>query len=288
MAAFVAPTAADTVMDHNIAGAHSVGGAAGSTTHLQTMISRAQGVGGWAGVLSLNEACGNQMLYFISAAQNAGNTYSTGSYVSGANPAGCTLGFGNLIMAKTSGYTPTAVPWTYAYDSANITGPGMERKGGVCVSGGLGSPKYYACSTHLWPNVVFSPTVSRVGYKQQEWKQLAFNMAVWKTSAAKKPVVAGDFYLTRGEMVGMAIIDTPNWPNLFNESGACAVPNNNDATHIGSGRIDNVWFDRSFPCANNGAPFDFNSSWFCMFDANWYESCNASDHRGINSFNQLY
>lgn len=269
------PAGADTISDMNIAGVHNPGdNMQGNEWKVYPIIRRGQ-VAGFPAVMTLNEACSNQVSRgWIELSNNTGGTFSPGFYE--ATTSGSCPGdhkFGNAAFAQFSGYTPqtpTAAPYAQT--------AGGEQKGWVCVQGGISRPKYYACSTHFFPRNYDPAGEPGVQFKWAQWINL-LNDRRWY-APDHKVYGGGDFYVTFADMAAWS----PTFLQSYKEVSRC-VSGTNEPKSLWpfTRRVDHIFFSNNSGCTSDGNYWELSGAPNCYTSLAAYEhwNCNRSDHRMV-------
>jgi hypothetical protein len=268
-AAFVNPAAAGVPsIQQNISGNVLNGG---SSTALNPLTSYLNSNGS-VGAISLNEVCSVQGFGLAVFLANKGWSYHADTFtqVRTSNICGSAtpVDYGAWVFTAASGYTKSTIK--AAYPAAHQWSPTGEVRGYVCNAGGLGTPKFYFCSTHLQPDI------NGAGTQWKQWQAADYYSAVssirsygWKVS------FAGDMYLRWADWATLI----PNFFASNREAGRCLTPFEELWTkHYSTGnrRIDHVFGPISTACNSNGSVVPSGVATVPTPNYN-------SDHRGVLS-----
>jgi len=295
--------AADTTVQLNIAGNHTVTGAnspplpgssnpfwsgpstlpAGDAHHLRLLYDRLASAQPEA--VSLNEVCISQavnIIYFLEwVAPNQYHSHFNNAFPGGGAPPACNYaaggatwtGFGNLIITR-SNYEPWVAGGTLF--GAPVTGPG-EIKTWACVDGGTPSARFTACTSHFWPKNISS------GYACSAMSWTRDNLMNPFFSRHSNLAMLGDFYLTRAPNPTPGVDGTINGctpPGLLSwwKSNFAANGNSDNSRTLGTtdAQVDHIIIDGLHSYSGSARYTHYVLS--CP-PGTGFEQCNLTDHR---------
>jgi hypothetical protein len=286
----VANPYSDLVVDHNIAGNHQP---SGSTAEHLKMIYQRLGLAGLPWAITAQEVCGNQAYnlaaflawaypgqYWVKYQNNY--TYTINGVVTAGNPSTtCTGGYGNLVAVRATGFTPQLPEASYSGSgrySAFLNGQGVgvlveERKGYVCVEGGVGAPSYFGCNTHFWPGSVNGVTLWTMADKKAALT--TYRDAINYLFAYRQRVITGnDMYMSRDEIIA----------NVSGVLGPWSDSMSAGPWVDGSGTLGQNYTYQADHILTRGTGAGGKSGYvllkpYCPATGNNAETCHGSDHR---------
>jgi hypothetical protein len=190
--------------------------------------------------LSVNEICYTQVAALTNFFASKGYPYLPAAFVQATNVPGCGS-YGLNAYAAGSGISLSNPSNAYVAQYGEV-------RGWACVAGGVNTPKFLACSTHLKPDYPGEPSKKNAQFKEYIGVLDYFRSGGWKVTAG------GDMYLTWSQMT--AIPGLSGLFSIYGESGRCVAPLNEAWTlsdSSGTRKVDHVLFDGSLACTANGS-----------------------------------